>query len=474
MRAAPSTRLLGTPAPGASSGLATLPAVAMDIVPIQLSLTAGDLITLWAPRWREDGEEWEGFLGDEEHVHAFPDTAALAAYVRTVSEHDLNDHPAWPLVRQLTVAELVPEEDQCYDLVGVPEIVADEPDTWTVSELSGITTLVRSLADTCELAVVHDVLNSAEGFGLLERGTWAFNGREGAKLWEQLADTIVSRWDEVIDALDAVVAVPEVDAAALATAQRELAADNGVPLTDSDESPETETDAAAEDEDHTEPEDASVASPVPAAAAEGDEAATVAGGEDEDEAAPPSATSAYWESVGIDPILISIDEVDHYTLRCYLGDKPVFLGSDGRIDALPSARALVEYLADAGADGHDLTAASTWPEVVAKAKAGELEVEIDPQNTYQLAGLPEDLTDGPTAVDPSQLDLGVELLLDVGEWAGDETAAIALQPSQSLGWLTSFVLRPDPTRLAPSPPFDAEAQRWAGLVHDLVHRLRRP
>jgi hypothetical protein len=470
MCATPSTRYQGTPTPGAASGLATLPAVAMDIVPIQLSLTAGDLITLWAPRWREDGEEWEGFLGDEEHVHAFPDTAALAAYVRTVSEHDLNDHPAWPLVRQLTVAELVPEEDQCYDLVGVPEIVADEPDTWTVSELSGITTLVRSLADTCELAAVHDVLNSAEGFGLLERGTWAFNGREGAKLWEQLADTIASRWDEVIDALDAVVAVPEVDAAALATAQRELAAETGAPLTDADETPETDapdTDAEAD----AEPEDSSVASPVPAAA-EPAEAATVAGGEDED--APPSAIGAYWESVGIDPILISIDEADHYTLRCYLGDKPVFLGSDGRIDALPSARALVEYLADAGADGHDLTAASTWPEVVAKATAGELEVEIDPQNTYQLAGLSEDLSDGPAAVDPSQLDLGVELLLDVGEWAGDETAAIALQPSQSLGWLTSFVLRPDPTRLAPSAPFDAEAQRWAALVNDLLHRLHRP
>jgi len=426
----------------------------MDIVPIQLSLTAGDLITLWAPRWREDGEEWEGFLGDEEHVHAFPDTAALTAYVRTVSEHDLNDHPAWPLVRQLTVAELVPEEDQCYDLVGVPEIVADEPDTWTVSELSGITTLVRSLADTCELETVHDVLNSAEGFALLERGTWAFNGREGGKLWEQLADTIASRWDEVIDALDAVVAGPEVDPGALATAQRELAAETGVALTDPDE--------ASDDPDEAlEPSTAATDTASAASA-------------DEDAEAPLSEAAAFWESVGIDPILISADDADHYTLRCYLKDKPVFLGSDGRIDALPSARALAKYLAEGGADGHDLTAASTWPEVVARATAGELEVEVDTQNTYQLAGLPEDLVDGPTAVDPSQLDLGVELLLDVGEWAGDETASIALRPSQSLGWLTSFVLRPDPTRLAPSPPFDAEAQRWAGLADDLLHRLRRP
>ncbi|HEX4247566.1 MAG TPA: primosomal protein [Pseudonocardia sp.] len=430
--------------------------MAMDIVPIQLSLTAGDLITLWAPRWREDGEEWEGFLGDEEHVHAFPDTAALAAYVRTVTEHDLNDHPAWPLVRQLTVSELVPEEDQCYDLVGVPEIVADEPDTWTVSELSGITTLVRSLADTCELNAVHDVLNSAEGFALLERGTWAFNGREGAKLWEQLGDTIVARWDEVIDALDAVVAVPEVDAAALAAAQHELATETGVALTDPDE-PSDDPDEVLEPE---------------AAASDGDAAAVTA--PEHDEETPVSEAAAFWESVGIDPILISADDADHYTLRCYLKDKPVFLGSNGRIDALPTTRALAKYLAEGGADGHDLTAASTWPEVVRLATAGELEVEVDPQNTYQLAGLPEDLADGPAAVDPSQLDLGVELLLDVGEWADDETAAIALRPSQSLGWLTSFVLRPDPTRLAPSPPFEAEAKRWAALASDLLQRLRRP
>ena len=462
----------------------------MDIVPIQLSLTAGDLITLWAPRWREDGEEWEGFLGDEDAVHAFPDAAALAGYVRTVPEHDLSDHPAWPLLLQLTVGELVPEEDQCYDLIGVPEIVADEPDTWTVSELAGITTLVRSLADTCELTAVHDVLNAAEGFALLERGTWAFNGREGGKLWEQLADTIATRWDEVVDALDAVVVVPEVSQAALDAARRELAAQTGEPASDAQandsaagESAAGESAAEVSAEETTgEETDAEAAGEAAggdrtggdSTAEDGDASDSEARAEAAEDSPPLSEATAFWESVGIDPILISADDADHYTLRCYLNDKPVFLGSAGRIDALPSARALARYLAEAGADGHDLTAASTWAEVVAKSTAGELEVEVDPQNTYQLAGLTEDLTDGPTTVDPSQLDLGVELLLDVGEWVGDESAALALRPSQSLGWLTSFVLRPDPTRLAPSPPFDAEAQRWASLVDDLLRRLRRP
>ncbi|WP_028923785.1 hypothetical protein [Pseudonocardia acaciae] len=415
--------------------------MATDIVPIQLSLTAGDLITLWAPRWRDGGEDWEGFLGDEDAIHAFPDAPALAAYVRTVAEHDLTDHPAWPLVRQLTVAELVPDEDNCYDLVGAPEIVADEPDTWTVGELAGITTLVRSLADTCGLDSVHDVLNSAEGFALLERGKWLFTGRDGGKLWTELGEVIAARWDEVIDALDGMVEVPEVDEDALATARSELAEETGEPLPSE---PERE--------------------PAPRATHD----------RPVERDAPLSKAARFWEDVGIDPIMISTDEGDFYTLRCYLDDRPLFLGAEGRIDVFGSVRALARHLADAGADDHDLTRASTWPDVVTKAVERELEIEVDPQNAYQLAGLGEDIAEGPAAVDPNQLDLAVELLRDVGAWAHDESAAIALAPSQSLGWLVSCILRPDPSRLTPSPPFEAEATRWTTLTTALTRRLHRP
>ena len=183
---------------------------------------------------------------------------------------------------------------------------------------------------------------------------------------------------------------------------------------------------------------------------------------------------AFWEQVGIDPILISTDQGDHYTLRCYLDDTPLFLGSRGRIRVLPSARALVRYLAEEGAGDHDLAQVSTWSEVVAAAGAGELVVEISPENTYLLTGLGDDLSGGPSAIDPNQLDLAVELLMDVGEWARDDGPKRALAQSESLGWLTSFVLRPDPTRLAPSPPFDTEAGRWNALVDELGARLSRP
>jgi hypothetical protein len=405
--------------------------VASDIVPIQLSLTAGDLVTLWAPRWREDGEEWEAFLGDDDALFAFPEVTQLAAFVRTVTEHDLVDHPAWSVVPDLTVPELTPDDTQRYDIVGVPEIVAEDPDTWTVGELAEITEMIRSIADVCELDAVNAVLGAAPAFGLLRQGTLPFAGREGQRLWTQMVETIAERWDEVIDALDDIVTTPEVDAAALAAAEKEV-----VIVEDTDETTITEA-----DEDG-------------------------AAGEEED------AEPGFWEEVGIDPVRITTRDGDHFTLRCYLDDKAVFLGSGGRIDVFRTERALARWLGEEGATGHDLAAASTWTEIVERAGVGDLEVQVDDLNAYTLTGLPDDLAEGPLAVDPSQLELATELLLDVGDWAGDDEARRALAESQALGWLVSFITKPDPTRLAPSPPFDAESARFRELIEDVTARFR--
>jgi hypothetical protein len=405
--------------------------VASDIVPIQLSLTAGDLVTLWAPRWREDGEEWEAFLGDDDALFAFPEVTQLAAFVRTATEHDLVDHPSWSVVPDLSVPELTPDDTQRYDIVGVPELVAEDPDTWTVGELAEITEMIRSIAEVCELDAVTEVLDAAPAFGLLRQGTLPFAGREGQRLWTQMVETIAERWDDVIDALDDIVVTPEVDAATLASAEKEV-----VVVEDTDEPTVTEADedGAADEEEDEEP--------------------------------------GFWEEVGIDPVRIATRDGDHFTLRCYLDDKAVFLGSDGRIDVFRSERALARWLGEDGATGHDLATASTWPEIVERAGVGDLDVRVDELNAYTLTGLAEDLAEGPLAVDPSQLELATELLLDVGDWAGDDEARRALAESQALGWLVSFITKPDPTRLAPSPPFDAEAARFRELVEDVTNRFR--
>jgi hypothetical protein len=433
--------------------------VASDIVPIQLSLTDGDLVTLWAPRWREDGEEWEAFLGDDDNLFAFPEVAQLAAFVRTDDAHDLADHPAWPVVADLTVAELTPEESHRYDVIGVPELAAEDADQWTIGELAEVVGMVGSIAEVCDLEVVDEVLGSAPGFALLDRGPLPFAGREGGKLWTQLVDTIAARWDDVVDALDDLVATPRVDPAALAAAEKEA-----TELAEREAKADAVTSGDVVDDDGVDDRELDLVDDADGDTTDRTPAAAAVDAGD----TPPG----FWEEVGIDPVRIVTGDAELLTLRCYLDDRPVFLGSDGAVDTFPTPGALVRFLAD-GAEDNDMAAVSTWLDVVEKAAAGELEVEVDPLNVYVLPGLTEDLAGGPLAVDPTQLEQAVELVRDVGDWAGDDGPREALAESQSLGWLVSFVIRPDPTRLAPSPPYDAEAATWRELVDDLERRLVR-
>ncbi|WIX79834.1 primosomal protein [Amycolatopsis carbonis] len=412
--------------------------MAQDIIPIELGLPQGDVVTLWAPRWREDGEEWEAFLGDEDDLYAFPDAAHLAAFVRTSDQHDLLDHPAWDAVPALNVPELIPDDDHSYDLVGVPELVAEEPDSWTIAELAEIVGIVRSLADVCELEEVHEVLDAYEGFSLLEQGRLPFTGREGEALWNDLSKAVSEKWDIVLDAIDNLVTVPDVDAAVLEQTAEELAAFH-------EESAEAE---AAQPEDLE---------------------AVDAPDSDEEEDDEPVG---FWGEVGIDPIKIVTAGAEYYTLRCYLDDKPIFLGSEGEIDVFSSEKALLAALTD-GKDvaDTDLADVSTWDDVLEKAKAGELEVEIDAENTYVLTGLDDDIAAGVESIDPNQLELAVELITDAADWAEDDSVETALSQNESLGWLVSFVLRPDPTRLEPSAPFDTEQSAWRKLVESFENRL---
>jgi hypothetical protein len=429
--------------------------MASDIVPIELGLPQGDLVTLWAPKWREDGEEWEAFLGDEDDLYVFPDAAHLAAFVRTVPEHDLTDHPSWHMMSGLAASELVPDEDHSYDLVGVPELVADDPDAWTINELDEIIRMVRSIAEVCELEKTEEVLNASPGFALLRQGTLPFTGKDGQRVWDDVCEIVAQRWDDVLDEIDGVTAIPEVDGAAVTKAEEELAAFSAEVNDDEDEEggERALVGVDADDIDADETDDA-------------DADAAVAADEEDDE------TVGFWAEVGIDPVKIVTSDGEFYTLRCYLDDTPLFLGEDGKIDVFGSAAALRKHVAAGEATG-EITSVATWEQVAAKATGGELEIEVDEENNYVLTGIAEDIAEGPDAVDPNQLDLAVELIGDAAQWADDDSVDLALAPSESLGWLVSFVLRPDPTRLAPSEPYTEEQNTWRSLVEEFEDRLQK-
>lgn len=407
--------------------------MAGDIVPIELGLTDGDLFTLWAPRWREGDDEWEAFLGHEDNLYGFGSVAELAAFVRTNNNNDLVDHPAWATIVKLSAVELEPDETFQFDLIGVPELAAGDPETLVVSELEATLTMVRNIGEICELDAVTKFFDANPVLESLSVGAQAFYGRAGEEQWDRIGGIIAAGWDDVLDAVDGVVASPTVDADALAVAEAEL---------------------VAADENTVEADDASDAD-------EADEFLPLDLDDDEDD--------SFWTEVGVDPIRIITSRGTFFTLRCYVGDDAIFLGHAPAITVFTSERALARYLADH--HDHDLAQVSTYEQIQIAATDGSLEVEVTDENIYVLPGLADDLAEGPTAVDPDQLDLAVELFGDAADYAGEDIVEVALAPSTPLGWYVSFLLEPDPTRLAPNPPYAAEAQSWRELERDFEARL---
>ncbi|MDV3130083.1 primosomal protein [Mycobacterium sp. 21AC1] len=418
--------------------------MAADIVPVRLGLTKGDLYTLWAPRWRDAGDEWEAFLGKDEDLFAFESVADLVAFVRTDTDNDLADHPAWEKLTTASAHKLDPAEDHRYDVIGVPELAAEKPTEESVESLQRMLAIVSSLGSVCELTPISKFFNGNPVLSTLGGGIDSFSGRSGRKRWGEIEAVINRGWDGVVDALDEVVTVPEgIDAAAVKKAEAEL------------EEPAPEEDET-EAVDDTAIDDTDAEAEVETRAAVGDNA--VLGG-DED----------FWLKVGIDPVRIMTGSETVYTLRCYLDDEPVFLGRNGRISVFGSERALARYLADE--HDHDLSDLATYEDIRTAATDGSLRVEVADENVYVLSGISDDIADGPEAIDRDQLELAVELLRDVSDYAEDKTVDETLDTAKPLGRFIGHVLDPDAVR-APSAPYAEAVEQWDTLERFVESRLR--
>jgi len=436
--------------------------MAGDIVPIELVLTEGNTFTLWAPRWREGDDEWEAFLGLEDDMYGFDSVAELVAFVRSGDENDLDEHPAWHTVAGLAASELRPAADKIYDLISVPELAAEDPTPEVIAELENTLDIVRMIGEVCELTTITKFFNGNPMLGAVTIGTQNFYGRDGQELWAKIGTLIDKHWDNVVDAVDEVITSPDVDKTAVANAEAEL-----------------EAAASAEDEDEPDvaDDDLEVTGAAAAAALADDEDDSSDDDDDEadedldDEEEDDVDDDDFWSAVGIDPIRIVTDADELFTLRCYLGDDPVFLGKQGKIYVFSSARALARFLADS--DDNDLATVSTFEEVTVAATDGSLEIDVHDENVYVLPGITEDIADGPKRIDREQLDLAVELLTDAADFADDDAVSEALATSTPLGWFIDYSLNPDPKRLAPSGPFDNESEQWRALQHDFENRLER-
>jgi hypothetical protein len=455
-----------------------------DLMPIRLSLPAGDRYTVWAPRWRDAGDEWEAFLGKDEDLYAFDTVADLVAFVRSDSDNDLADHPAWTDLTSAHAHGFEPAEDKRFDLVVVEELVSEKPSEESVTALAGALGIVSSIGSVCELPAVSKFFNGNPNLGTVAGGIDQFTGKAGQKRWNSIAEAIGRSWDGVLKAIDEIISTPEVDTELSEKAADELAEEPEEPE-EPEESEEPDTEAAddedpeesvaetAEDDD-AEDEDEAEAEAEDDAEDDADEDSDDDSDEEEDRTASDTVVLGsdedFWLQVGIDPIRIMTSSGTFHTLRCYVDDRPTFLGRNGRISVFGSERALARYLADE--HDHDLADLSTYDDIRTAATDGSLRVEVTDENIYVLSGLADDFADGPDAVDREQLDLAVELLRDIGDYSEESTIGKTLETGRPLGKLVAYVLEPGSVG-KPAPPYAAAVREWEKLEQLVDGRLRR-
>jgi hypothetical protein len=416
--------------------------MAAELVPIRLSVTSGDLYTLWAPRWRDAGDEWEGFLGKDEDVYAFESVADLAAFVRTDTDNDLADHPAWTRMTKANAHRFQPADDRHADLIGAEALLAEKPTEVSVGTLASTLAVVSSIGSVCELPTVTRFFNGNPNLGMVAGGVEQFAGRAGRKRWSTVGEIFARGWDGVVTAIDEIITSPAVDPHAAAQAAAELEEPYD-PVDDDLADP-----AALDDAD--EPEISAVRTAS---------SALILGGD-----------ARFWEQVGIDPVRVMTSSGTLYTLRCYLDDKPIFLGRNGRISVFGSERALARYLADE--HDHDLSDLSTYDDIRTAATDGSLRVDVTDDNIYVLSGLVDDIADGPDALDRDQLDLAVEFIRDVGDYSEDDTVDRLLDPDTALGGLVNYARNTDSAPRPAGSSAQAVAE-WEELERFVESRLRR-
>jgi hypothetical protein len=425
-----------------------------SIVPIALTLDDRTGYTLWAPPWEEDGEEWQAFLGTSEGdtatVHLFPTPAALAAFCRTRTDHDLADHPVWPVVVGLGAPDLTPDDDHRYDLDGVYDTAAENADRWAVEDLAATIDIVSRLAECLDLGDEDDELDdeltdeddgddrdvdadvdidrrpaadverggefsalaelvARPEIGSLGLGVDAFVGRAGEDAWLGVGSALDDLWEDVLEELSA--HLDWTGGGTVALSDYPSAAEQG-----------EDEDDLADVEEAPAGGGAPAVTPVSAIARPGriDVPATEV-----------AKAAEFWEGVGILPVELVVPEGAGLTLRCYVDDRARFLGRDGEVYLFASPDALARFCA--GDEEHDLTEIASWPEV-AGTDVPPLPAEQDRYDLTELTEVMAEVADGAAGLVPHRaLTQPVEGVQDIAEYAGLTRVEALLQPTEPLG-----------------------------------------
>ncbi len=172
---------------------------AAAIIPITLTVNGRIGLTLWAPPWTdEDGEEWQGFLGDGSKILLYPNTRDLGEFIASGTDNDLSDHPAWGYVATMTPDQLRPAGEDSYDLDAVYEWAAGEPDPVHVSALANVVDIAAKIADCCDDGALRRLVEDTPEYAELVDEDVSYQGKEGRKRWNELGDVIADSWERAI------------------------------------------------------------------------------------------------------------------------------------------------------------------------------------------------------------------------------------------------------------------------------------
>ncbi|TQN41459.1 hypothetical protein FHU33_0827 [Blastococcus colisei] len=404
-----------------------------SIVPIALTLDDRTGYTLWAPPWEEDGEEWQAFLGTTEDdvakVHLFPTPAALAAFCRRSTDHDLADHPVWPVVVGLGAADLTPDDDHRFDLDGVYDIAAESPDRWAVEELAATVDIVSRLAecldtggdddeddDETQFEAVAELAAKPE-IGSLGLGVDAFVGRSGENAWVGVGSVLDDLWEDVVEELD-----DHFDWTGAGSATLE-----DYPSAAGAEDVDTDDVGGGRGDDMVLVDDEEQAGSTAGAPVR-----TIArGGRISASPSEVAKAGAFWEAVGILPVEVVVPEGAGVTLRCYVEDVARFLGRNGEVFVFDTPEALARFCR--GTEDHDLMEIASWPEV-ADTDVPPLPADQDRYDLTELSEVLSEVADGAAGlVDHQAFAQPVEGVRDLAEYAGLARVDALLSPTSALG-----------------------------------------
>lgn len=169
------------------------------IVPITLTLNGRMGLTLYAPPWEdEEGEEWQGFLGDGSKILLYPGPRELASFIASGEENDLSDHPAWGYIQKLTPDDLRPSGEDAYDLDAVYDWASGDPDPVHVSALANVVDMVGRIADCCDDGALRRLIEGTPEYAELVDEDVSYQGKDGRRAWNSLGDTIADSWERAI------------------------------------------------------------------------------------------------------------------------------------------------------------------------------------------------------------------------------------------------------------------------------------